>query len=46
MARKCARKPYAKPVLQKRRRLVDVTEAGNVLVTGVSIKGGCFSNKR
>lgn len=46
MVGETARKPYSKPVLQKRHRLTDVAEGGNVVVTGVLIKGGCFSNKR
>jgi hypothetical protein len=47
MPREDSRKPYAKPVLQKRRRLRDVTESPTVLVTGTPApKGGCFSNKR
>jgi hypothetical protein len=46
VAGKTRAKPYAKPVLQKRHRLTDMAEGGNVVVTGVLIKGGCFSNKR
>ena len=46
MARKAARKSYTKPVLQKRGRLTDVAEGGNILVTLQTIKGGCFSTNR
>jgi hypothetical protein len=46
MADKTARKPYVKPVLQKRQRLTDLAEGDNILVTGVIVKGGCFSNTR
>ena len=47
VAEKSARRPYAKPVLQKRRRLTDVTEASDTLITGGTLpKGGCFSNNR
>ena len=46
MVGKPARKPYSKPVLQKRHRLTDVAEGGNLIVTGVITKGGCFSNNR
>jgi hypothetical protein len=47
VAEKTTRKPYAKPVLQKRRRLTDVTEASDTLITGGTLpKGGCFSNNR
>ena len=47
MAQKAGRKPYSKPVLQKRRRLTDVAEGNNIIVTGpIGGKGGCFSNNR
>ena len=41
-----ARKPYRKPIVQKQRRLTDVAEGGNVVVSGPIVKGGCFSNNR
>jgi hypothetical protein len=46
MAAKTARKPYVKPVVQKRQRLTDLAEGDNILVSGTITKGGCFSNKR
>ncbi len=48
MSRKTEGKLYARPTLQKRRRLSDVTESDSILVTGRSVqpKGGCFSNNR
>ena len=47
MADKAARKLYAKPVLQKRRRLTDITEVNNIVITGGPLeKGGCFSKNR
>lgn len=47
MARKTVQKPYAKPALQKRQRLTDVTESDSIIVTGsAGVKGGCFSKSR
>jgi hypothetical protein len=48
MVDRTARKRYVRPTLRKGRRLSDVTEGGNVFVTGGSVtpKGGCFSNRR
>jgi hypothetical protein len=47
MARESAKEPYVKPLLQRRRRLTDVTEGDSIVVTGApQPKGGCFSNKR
>ena len=47
MVDKTARKPYAKPVVQKRCRLADVTEASDTFITGQPTpKGGCFSKSR
>ena len=47
MADKAARKSYTKPVLQKRRRLTDLAEGENIVITSGSVKkGGCFSNNR
>ena len=46
MAARSTRKPYAKPVLRKHRRLTEVAEGDNIVITGVTVKGGCFSKNR
>ena len=46
MTGRTAKKPYAKPIVQKRCRLTDIAEQ-NVVVSGsLPPKGGCFSNNR
>ena len=48
MARHSTRKLYLRPVLRKQRRLTDLAEGVNILITGgkEEFKGGCFSNSR
>ncbi len=48
MVKQPGRRRYAKPSLQRRRRLIESAEGNNIVITGgmTSIKGGCFSNNR
>lgn len=47
MTTKAARKTYTKPIVLKQRRLTDLAEGDNIVITGaIQGKGGCFSNNR